>query len=408
MDVNTVISNSAHRTNQLLTATTAVDLAKGMANRLDERAVESECLRRCPDKTIDELHSSGLLRMMQPKRFGGSELGMTECLDVTLELAKACPSTAWVFTNLASHAWTIGQLSERAQMDVWASDPQALAATGLAFPCGIAHRTEGGYQVSGRWPFASGVDASNWMIVGAMTDSGDGSAPHRRFFLIPRPDFQSLDNWNAYGLAGSGSHDVQAKDVWVPEHRTISAEIFAAGRDLPGGQMYKNPVFRMPTFVAFAYFLCIVPLGAAIGAQERFIRELRVRAGTYTGAKLADLTSVQRRIAESTAATDFAHAVLRKDWQELESNVADGIYPSLETKLKWKRNVAFASQLIFQSIDVLMPAAGAGGLDKGSYLQRHFRDIHAASAHVALTWDIHSSAYGQSALGIPPQAGLLL
>ena len=96
-----------------LTAKSALQMARELGEPIASRARESECLRRCPDKTIQELQTSGLLRMMQPRRFGGSELGMTECLDVTLELAKACPSTAWVFTNLASHAWTIGQLEHR-------------------------------------------------------------------------------------------------------------------------------------------------------------------------------------------------------------------------------------------------------------------------------------------------------
>jgi alkylation response protein AidB-like acyl-CoA dehydrogenase len=167
-------------------------------------------------------------------------------------------------------------------------------------------------------------------------------------------------------------------------------------------------MFKMPTFVSFAYFLCIVPLGAAKGAVEQFTETMRMRAGTYTGARVAELNSVQSRIAEAAACVDFAETVMRRDWQELENGVANGNFPSLETKLKWKRNVAFASNLIVKSIDALMPAAGAAGLSLGLPLQRQFRDIHAASSHIALTWDIHSSAYGQSALGIQPQAGMLL
>jgi alkylation response protein AidB-like acyl-CoA dehydrogenase len=80
----------------------------------------------------------------------------------------------------------------------------------------------------------------------------------------------------------------------------------------------------------------------------------------------------------------------------------------METKLRWKRNVAFSTQLAVRAIDALMPAAGAGGLKMALPLQRQFRDIHAASAHIALTWDVHAAAYGQSALGLQPQGGLLL
>ena len=408
MSVLHLVARTSSEPPPTLTASLALDKARHLAPRFAERALACEALRHCPDESIQDLFDSGLMRMMQPKMFGGSELGMSECLDVVLEIAKVCPSTAWVFTNLASHAWTIGQLELQAQQDVWGSDPRALAATGLAFPCGKATYERGGYRVSGRWPFASGVDASSWMIVGCMTDAGDGSAPHRRFFLVPKSDFKSLDNWHAYGLTGSGSHDVEVVDAFVPEHRSVSAEIFAAGKDLPGGKIHSHPMYSMPTFVSFAYFLCIVPLGAAKGAIEQFVTSMRHRAGTYTGARVSELASVQARIAESSACVDFAETVLRRDWLELEMSTARGEYPSLETKLKWKRNVAFASGLIVKSIDTLMPAAGAAGLSSKLPLQRLFRDIHAASAHIALTWDIQATAYGQSALGIPPQSGLLL
>ena len=408
MSVYQLVPRPSTESPAVLTASFALDKARQLATVFAERAENCEALRRCPSESIQDLFDSGLMRMMQPKMFGGSELGMSECLDVVLELAKVCPSTAWVFTNLASHSWTIGQLELQAQQDVWGSDPTALAATGLAFPCGKATYEHGGYRVSGRWPFASGVDASTWMIVGCMTDSGDGSAPHRRFFLVPKSDFRSLDNWHAYGLTGSGSHDVEVVDAFVPEHRTVSAEIFAAGKDLPGGKIHSHPVYSMPTFVSFAYFLCIVPLGAAKGAIDQFTTSMRHRASTYTGSRVSELSSVQERIAESSACVDFAETVMRRDWMELEALTARGDYPSLETKLKWKRNVAFASNLIVKSIDTLMPAAGAAGLSSKLPLQRLFRDVHAASAHIALTWDVQAIAYGQSAMGISPQTGLLL
>jgi 3-hydroxy-9,10-secoandrosta-1,3,5(10)-triene-9,17-dione monooxygenase len=347
------------------------------------------------------------MRLMQPARFGGSELGLDDLMNVVFELARGCPSTAWVYSNLASHAWNLGQFELQAQEDIWADNPHALAATGLAFPCGRAVPVDGGYRVSGLWPFGSGVDASTWMLVGAMTERA-GGAPERRFFLVPQADFKSQDNWSAYGLTATGSHDVKIEDAFVPEHRSVSAEIFAAGQNLPGARLYPNPLFSMPTFAAFAYILSSVPVATAKAAVEQFTSTMRARAGTYTGARVAELTSVQARIAEAASCVEFAETVLRRDWQTLEANTRAGEFPSMETKLRWKRNVAFATGLAVRAIDALMPAAGAGGLKADLPLQRQFRDIHAASAHIALTWDVHAAAYGQSALGLQPQGGLLL
>jgi 3-hydroxy-9,10-secoandrosta-1,3,5(10)-triene-9,17-dione monooxygenase len=390
-----------------LTPQQALQVAAEMVPRLAERAPESERLRRVHPDTIAELHSSGLMRLMQPARFGGSELGLDDLMNVVFVIARGCSSTAWVYSNLASHSWNLGQFELQAQEDIWNDDPHALAATGLAFPCGRATPVEGGYRLTGLWPFGSGVDASTWMLVGAMTERA-GGAPERRFFLVPQSDFKSLDNWSSYGLTGTGSHDVQIQDAFVPEHRTVSAEVFAAGQNLPGAQLYKNPLFSMPTFAAFAYVLSSIPVATAKAAVEQFTQGMRARAGTYTGNRVAELASVQARIAEAASCVEFAETVIRRDWQTLEANVQAGEFPSMETKLRWKRNVAFATSLAVRAVDALMPAAGAGGLKMALPLQRQFRDIHAASAHIALTWDVHAAAYGQSALGLQPQGGLLL
>jgi alkylation response protein AidB-like acyl-CoA dehydrogenase len=183
-----------------------------LAPRLAQRAAQAESLRRCPQETLDELRDSGLLRMMQPARFGGSELGLDTLFNVVMELSKGCASTAWTYSNLASHNWNVGQLELQAQIDVWGEDPDACVATGLAFPCGRATRSRAAIALSGRWPFASGVDASTWMIVGALTEQPP-APPERRFFLVPETGFRTLDNWQALGLSGTGSHDVEIDDV---------------------------------------------------------------------------------------------------------------------------------------------------------------------------------------------------
>ena len=405
--MSTITEHAARATIPRLTADEALERTRALAPRLAARAQACEELRRCPDETIAELHTGGLMRLMQPKHFGGSELGAAAVLDVALEMAKACPSTAWVWMNLATHSWNIAQFELRAQEDVWNTDPSALAATGLAFPCGKARPVEGGYIVTGKWPFGSGVDAAQWMLAGAMTDRG-AAPPERRFFLVPRTDFRSLDNWRAYGLAGSGSHDVEVSEAFVPEHRSLAADVFASGLDVPGGKVHANPIYRLPTFATFGFFLASVPVGAASGALEQFVAATRKRAGTYTGARLAELTPLQIRIGEAAACVDLAYTQLRADLTELVGLVEGGVAPPVEAKLRWKRNLAFEVQLATRAVDTLMAASGAGGLYATLPLQRLFRDVHAAAAHIALTWDVQAAAYGQHALGLPLQTGLLL
>ncbi len=390
-----------------LTAAEAREAVAALVPRLKARAAQCEALRRAPDETIAELHAAGLMRLMQPRTFGGSGLGIDTIVDAAIEMCRGCASTTWVWMNLVTHSWNIGQFAIEAQHDVWDADPHALAGTGLAFPAGKAHKVDGGYCVTGKWPFGSGVDAATWMLVGAMIERDDGPTT-RRFFLIPQADFRSLDNWHAYGLTGSGSHDVEVINVFVPTHRSIDAELFATGLQTPGGIAHGCLPYLMPPFPAFGFALGVIPLGAAKAAIEEFVSITRQRAGTYTGTRLAELTPLQIRIAEAYACVDLYERTLRADMAELIETVKRGESPSVEARLRWKRNLAFGVSLATRAVDTLMAASGAGGLSSDGALQRHFRDVHASAAHIALTWDVQAAAYGQHALGLPLPPSMLL
>jgi 3-hydroxy-9,10-secoandrosta-1,3,5(10)-triene-9,17-dione monooxygenase len=390
----------------VLTAEQAIERARALRPILAKRAIECESLRRCPAETIRDLYDSGLMRMMQPIRFGGSDLRVDVLAECSVELAKGCTSTAWAFLNLASHSWNIGQFSLQAQHDVWDDDPEALVATGLAFPCGRATRVDGGYRVTGRWPFGSGIDAATWVWVGAMTDVGEG-APQKRFFLFPKSACRSLDNWDAYGLTGTGSHDFEATDVFVPAHRSEPGEAFATCTEMPGATLYQSANYRLPGFATFGFLLSSAPIGATAGAVEWFADSIRVRSGTYTGARLADLSTIQMRLAEASVIIDMVLTTWRSNLAELVDGAEKGIVPSIETRLRWKRDIAYQVRECARALDTLLPALGAGGLSASHPVQRAFRDVMAARSHIGLTWDVQAGAYAQNRLGIPLPAGMI-
>lgn len=391
----------------MITAECAVERARSLRPRLQERAAHCEAIRRCPDESIADLYDTGLMQIMQPARYGGSELGLDAAADVSLELAAACPSTAWVWLNLATHSWNIAQFGRQAQDDVWNGDARAVAATGTAFPCGKARAVEGGYRVSGRWPFGSGVDSAGWMLIGANVER-EGGPPERRLMLVPRPDFRSLDNWHAYGLTGSGSHDVVIDDAFVPEHRTVAPELVVSGTGAPGAAISDSPVYRIPMFAGFGFALASVPLGAARAAVQEFVSGLRKRVGTFTAARLSEMAPMQMRVAEITACVDFALTTYRADLAELTRLTVAGATIDDDTKVRWKRNQAFAMTLCKRAVDSVMAASGAGGLSTSQSFQRYFRDINAGAAHIGLTWDVQAPVYGRQALGLPMDRGILV
>ncbi|HLI19911.1 MAG TPA: acyl-CoA dehydrogenase family protein, partial [Stellaceae bacterium] len=142
--------------------------ARALVPSLRARATEAETLRRIPDETIADLHKSGLFRMLQPQRVGGSELPYRALVELGAILAEGCGSTAWVVANLASHHWMLAMWPEAAQNEVWGVSPDDLIGSALVFPSGKATAVTDGYMLSGRWPFSSGVDPSRWNFVGGI------------------------------------------------------------------------------------------------------------------------------------------------------------------------------------------------------------------------------------------------
>jgi 3-hydroxy-9,10-secoandrosta-1,3,5(10)-triene-9,17-dione monooxygenase len=184
--------------------------AEGLVPVLRERAPRAEELRRLPDETIADLHRTGLFRILQPGRVGGSELPFRSIVELVAVIGRACGSTAWVLANLAAHHWLLGMWAPKAQDEIWGESPDNLIGSALIFPRGRAKRVEGGYRLTGRWPFSSGIDAAAWNLFGAIVHDEEAGISEPRIFLVPASDYTIIDTWHVIGLAGTGSKDVAA------------------------------------------------------------------------------------------------------------------------------------------------------------------------------------------------------
>ncbi len=344
-----------------------------------------------------ELQASGLMRILQPKRVGGSEAEWVTLVDVGAELARGCGSTAWNWSNWAAHHWMLALWPRECQDEVWGADPAAIVGSALMFPPGKATRVAGGYRLSGRWPFSSGVDQSSWNMIGGIVA---GDVPDMRLFMVPAGDYRIIDTWHAMGLRGTGSKDVEASDIFIPEHRALAIADIKGGAH-PGSVANPGALYRIPCFAALAHMLVGIPLGIAQGAYDTFVEGLRGRVSRYSGKSLADLTAVQMRVAEAGASLDAARALLRGDCLMAQEIAERGEVPDIAAKAAWRRNGAFAAQLAQRAMDVVFKASGATGLYDAHPLQRSFRDFNAANAHISMVWDAQAATYGRVALGLP-------
>ena len=377
--------------------------AKALIPRLRERASRTEELRRLPPETERDLHDTGLFRIVQPKRVGGSEFDYVALVDCADALGQADASVAWNFANLASHHWILGMFDKRAQDLVWNKNADTLIASSFIFPAGRARKVDGGYVLRGSWPFSSGVDSSEWNMLASVVASDDeADGIEYRIFLLNKSDYKINDTWNATGLRGTGSNDVEVNDAFVAEPMTVAVSDLAGG-PTPGSAVNPNALYALPVFSLFPYVLSGVALGNAQACLDDYVDLARHRASTYNRAKLADLQSTQIKIAEASAKIDAARLIMRSACIEVMADAKCGHVPDIAAKTKLRRDGAYSVNLCTDAVSLLFSASGARGLFTTGALQRQFRDGHAINSHLAFNFDAAGTNYGRVALGLPSE-----
>jgi resorcinol 4-hydroxylase (FADH2) len=380
-----------------------LDRARALAGVARERAIETEAARRVGDDMIARIRQADLFRLMQPQAYGGFEYGFDVFAQVEAMLASGCGSTGWVYGLLASHQWLIACFSGEAQDEVW-HDRNALAA-GTYAPVAQAVAVDNGYLVSGAGTFCSGCDNAQWQLLGGMIPHASGAA-RPGFFLLRTADITIDDNWRTMGLAGTGSKRIVADNAFVPAYRALAfAEL--ADASAPGMRGHSNPLYKQ-SFLAVLPITIVAPvLGMAEGALAAFLdmAQVRVTRGAVSGGnrRMAELTTIQLRVAEAAACVDAAKLMMARDLAEAFAAAARGEAVSMDVRLRNRRDQAFCVRLLTQAIDALFLAAGGQGLFLDHPLQRFWRDAHAAGSHISLNWDSTGSMFGQYLLGLEPK-----
>ena len=377
--------------------------AKALIPQLRDRASRTEELRRLPPETERDLHETGLFRIVQPKRVGGSELDYVALVDCADAIGRADASAAWNFANLASHHWMLGMFDKRAQDLVWDKDADTLIASSFIFPAGRARKVDGGYSLRGSWPFSSGVESCEWNMLASVVFSDDeADGIEYRIFLLNKSDYKVNDTWNAAGLRGTGSNDVEVEDAFVAEPMTVAVSDLAGG-PTPGSAVNPNALYALPVFSLFPYVLSGVALGNAQACLDDYVDLARHRASTYNRAKLSDLQSTQIKIAEASSKIDAARLIMRTTCIEAMADARRGHVPDIAAKTKSRRDGAYSVNLCTEAVSLLFSASGARGLFTTGALQRQFRDAHAINSHLAFNFDAAGTNYGRVALGLPSE-----
>jgi 3-hydroxy-9,10-secoandrosta-1,3,5(10)-triene-9,17-dione monooxygenase len=377
----------------------ALDRARDIVPILRERAQKCEDARMLIRTNEQMLHESGLFRFHQPKAFGGMELDFVAVVDIPAELARGCPSTAWNVGNVGCHHWILSYYDPETQREIWDANPDALIASSIALAAGRGRKVEGGYIVNGRWPFSSAVDNCDWNMLAVTVHGDDGkSAVDWRLCLVPKSDYEIIDTWYAMGMVGTGSKDVAVSELFVPERRALPLVRCRGGLDHPGASLTSGPLYRIPIVAASSHPLAPAAVGAAEGAYELFVASMRKRAGTYTGAKVADFQAVQIKVAQARCLIDTARLLLRESAIAFHGMAERNEVPDLQTKLRYRAHSAFAVNKAREAVETLWSCYGAQGLYTRDPLQRYLRDVLAMGQHFSFNFDIAGAAFGLASL----------
>jgi 3-hydroxy-9,10-secoandrosta-1,3,5(10)-triene-9,17-dione monooxygenase len=366
--------------------------AEALLPVLRERAPKCEELRRIPEETLRDFHDAKLFRIQQPKRVGGAELEFVAIVHFGALLARACASTSWNFINFAAHHHMLGMFPSQVQDEIWGKSPDALIASSFVFPAGKARKVQDGYIVSGRWPFSSGVDPSEWNMLAGLSRLDDNAPPEQRIFLLERKQYKVHDTWYSGGLRGTGSNDVEVKEQFVPEHRTL-AVADTKGGPTPGSAVNPSPLYQIRCSRSFPYMLS----GVALGIAEGLIADFSPKTGKMNAARIAEIQSTQIRLGEATAYARASRVIQESNCIE----AAEKITPDLLTKARYRLEGAYAVEWAVRAVDVMFGLMGASGLYESGHGARAFRDAHAVKQHFSFNTDIAGTTYGRVALGLP-------
>jgi resorcinol 4-hydroxylase (FADH2) len=382
--------------------------ATALVPEIRARAGETERNRRIAPEIIARVREAELLRTTRPREFGGFEHDPTVALEIALTISAACASTGWCVNGALSNGISFGHYPIETQRELWADGQDPFTCACFA-PTGAAIPANGGYRLSGRWSFASGVDHASWIRLGAFIKPPGAKAEdpvEGAFFLLPVGNVEIEDNWFVYGLCGTGSKDIIAHDTFVPAHRVLRFADTRAGR-AAGTDYHPNPLYRLPLLVLGATMLASTAVGAAKGALADYLEMTsgRTTRGALAGGGLAmaEFATVQLRFAEASAAAEAAELILMTNLKNAMAKLRAGEDITIADRIRVRRDQAFATKLALQAVEALNASTGGVGLQLSNPIQRAWRDVNAVARHVSLNWDAVGTMYGQHAFGLEPR-----
>lgn len=399
-----------------MTSDQLVAVARELVPCWQARADADPGARRLPAETVDELRASGLLRVLQARRNGGHEADLATHIDVVSAIAEGCPSTAWVVGVVHAHSWVLSHYPTEAQDEVYGADPNALVSAVIRTR-GRAEQVDGGYRLNGFWPFGSGAEHSQWLLLGAQVVDGAGHTVDEGDLLVRTADVELADDWFVEGLRATGSCSIKATDVFVPEHRFLSLVSLGVGKT-PGfgahGDGWLHQAASIPVLslaltgaaigagrAALAEFLAMVP-GRSISYAPPLEPASSLPSGPLPTVDIAqsDWPATHRMVGDAAIRIDEAELLLERSAASIDDHARRGGPMPKELRARVRMDSGQAVHRCLQAVDMLYLATGGSGLRSTNRIGRLLRDLQAMNMHALLGIETNREMYGRVLLGL--------
>jgi alkylation response protein AidB-like acyl-CoA dehydrogenase len=375
-----------------------LERARALKPLLLEMAPTHDKNRRVSDEVIEALDKAELFKVAAPKRWGGLCLSADGMAQIAVELAKGCPSTAWIYAISNSANWVASLASDAIQEDVFADGvPRMCSAVN---PPASFVPVEGGVIVNGALPYSSGCFHSSWAMFAMGNRTPEGQLIPGGQFYVPMDQCSILDTWHVSGLKATGSNTVVLKDVFIPQHRIVPPG--------PGGHAPdKKHVGEPSDYFALLPHLRSVMIGVLLGMAEAAL-ELVVGATNKRGIvyttyqRQTDSHVVQKEIGEAATMIGTARLLMDDANSVIDQAALDRRTLEYLEQTRHKGQTVFATDLLVKAVEKLMYVAGSSAFSETSPLERYWRDLNVAARHAANVPNVGFEMYGRALMGVEP------
>jgi alkylation response protein AidB-like acyl-CoA dehydrogenase len=358
---------------------------------------EGDGLHHLPDPIARAFAEANVYRLLLPEEFGGENIDPITYYDLVEEVASYDGSVGWNYSIGSSTPIILGDLSSAQLREIFSTPESCIAAS--ASPPGRAEAVEGGYRVTGRFAWASGIHQARWVVANCIVFEGGkmrktvAGGPVALGMMMPKADCKVLDTWHVLGMRGTGSTEFEVTGAFVPKE--LGIRFFGAESEHP------SPIFHLPP-TYFGYNHISVMNGIARSALDALKALAGTKVNAMAGTNLRDDPQAQYATAKAEAMIEANGLSVKEAFRALWAKVVAKEPVPIETRARLRRSVALAAENALKAVELCYRAAGGTAIYESAPFERALRDINAASTHMT-TRRVMMEEAGRVAFGLPPR-----